>query len=540
MRQLIYILLLFISFSLPLIIYSQQPKTADEYFNNQNYKEAIKLYLKEYQKNKNDIDINYKIAQCYLNSHLAKKNAVPYLEFITSQPKFAHEIWFEMGKAYQYANSFDKAIEAYNKFKEKAKGPDIEKVNRAIETCINAKELTKKPLDVTFINLGKNVNSDGADYYPFCPANESFLVFTTRRKAAGTILEFDGYYSSDIYISEVVNGEFQKAKSVGPNINTPENEQCVGLTPNGKTMIIYIEHSEAVGDLYLSHQDKNGFGRTEVFPLPVNSKYLESSGSVDADEQILIFASNKPGGYGGLDLYISRKLPGNVWSEPQNLGPTINTPYDEDFPQLTTDGKTLYFSSKGHKSIGGFDIFKSTYNPSTNEWTSPQNIGFPINTTDDDMRFAPGRSPHEGYISAVRDEGFGDYDIYRVIINSEEAPLTAITGSVFLNDSTKPYPTNLDISIIDVSSGQNYPGDFKYLAAKKKFVLALPAGKYKIVIEAPDCERYTQTISILDKVDYKTHIEQNFILKSLTNNKTELNNSNLPKVNNKNSIPPKK
>lgn len=508
----IFLILLFV---ISVTVYAQ-PKTGEDYFKTQNYREALKLFLKDYDKNKTDVDLNYKIAQCYLNANLGKKNAIPYLEFIVKQPKFVHETWLELGKAYHYNYQFEKAREAYNKFKEKAKGNDINIVDRLIETCINAEEIVKKPLDVTFINLGKQVNSEYADYYPFCPSDESFVVFTTRRKTPGAVVEYDGLYASDIFITEDVNGEFQKAKSVGPMINTAEDEECVGLTHDGHSMFIYIDHTASVGDIYMSHKDKKGFGKTEPFGITINSKYLESSGSTNEAEDILVFASNKPGGKGGSDIYLSKKLPGNEWSEPQNLGSSINTKYDEDFPQLSEDGKTIYFSSKGHNSMGGFDIFKSTYNSQTNTWNEPKNIGFPINTTEDDLHYAVSKSGHEAYISAVRDEGFGDLDIYRVIINSVEAPLTAFVGNLFMNDSTTAFNSeNLEITVIDKGTSKNYPGDFKYNPQKHNFVLALPAGHYKVILEAPGFEKLEYNIDLLDKKEFSTFIKRKILMYQL-------------------------
>jgi tetratricopeptide (TPR) repeat protein len=490
-----------------------QLKTAEEYFATQNYKEALKLFLKDYEKKKNDIEINYKIAQCYLNANLGKKNAIPYLEFIVKQPKFVHETWLELGKAYHYNYQFEKAREAFNKFKEKAKGNDLNTVDWLIETTIHAEQITKNPLQVTFHNLGKHINSEYADYYPFCPSDESYVAFTTRRKSPGAVLEYDGLYSSDIFITEDINGEFQKAKSIGTMINTAENEECVGLTPNGKSMFIYIDHTEAVGDLYISHKDKKGFGATEPFSININSKYLESSGSTNENEDILVFASNRPGGKGGTDIYISRKLPGNEWSEPQNLGPIINSKYDEDFPQLTEDGKTLYFSSKGHYNMGGFDIFKSTFNTQTNTWSEPKNIGFPINTTEDDLHYAVSRSGHEAYISAVRDEGYGDLDIYRVIINSVEAPLTAVVTKLFMNDSaTVINAGDVNITVIDRGTSKNYPGDFRFNPLKHNFVLALPSGHYRVILEAAGFEKTEYQLEVLDKKEFTTFSDKKVIM----------------------------
>lgn len=505
----VYFIVLFFS------SFAQAPAnlTGKELFAQKNYKDALKKFLADYAKDKNDVDLNYKIAFCYLNTEIDKKKAIPFIEFVTSQPKCDNESWYELGLAYQYDYRFDDAIKAYTKYKEKAHGKELEKVTRQIETCHNGKELIKNPIDVRFENLGKEVNSEYADYYPFIPSNEEYVVYTSRRKGPGARLEYDGLYSSDIYISEVKNGQWQKAKSAGTSINTVDDEECVGLTHDGHTMLIYIDHQAAYGDIYVSHKDhKKPFSLPVGFSENVNSLDLETSGSINTEENTIVFSSNRKGGQGGTDIYVSHLLPDGTWGPCQNLGPVINTKYDEDFPQLSDDGKELYFCSKGHYSMGGFDVFVSKYNETTHSWGAPKNIGYPINTTDDDMHYAVSSTGHEAYISALRPEGLGDLDIYRVILNSVEQRITAVIGQVFYSDTLHPASDEITITVIDKENGEPVSGDFKYNVEKKKFVCALPPGQYTLMLEAPGYQTLKQDFNLLDKVDFKTMVKKKFIL----------------------------
>ncbi|MCX6297004.1 MAG: hypothetical protein NTX97_13265, partial [Bacteroidetes bacterium] len=193
---------------------SSQPKTskiidpedAKEHFSHNNFLFAIPAYKQLLKQEPKNADYNYKLGICYLYTNINKTLAIPYLEFASKSPKAEKQVMFHLGLAYQYASRFDDAIKAYNTYKTALKGEELEKVEHQIETCENGKEYVKHPVNVTFQNLGKEINSEFPDYYPFVPANESFVIFTSRRKEnVGGQVEVDGYYSSDIYMSVPVN-----------------------------------------------------------------------------------------------------------------------------------------------------------------------------------------------------------------------------------------------------------------------------------------------------------------------------------------------
>lgn len=510
MRLFKFAILLFI----PSFVWAQSGQSGDALFEVKNYKDALKKYLIEYNKKKEDHELNRKIAECYLFSNIDKKKALPYLEFLAKQAKVEPQTWYDLGLAYHLNTQFEKAIEAYEKYKSKAHGKELEKVTRQIECCIYGKELIKNPLDVTFENLGKDVNTEYADYYPFIPADESYVSFTSRRKAPSARLEYDGLYSSDIYIAEVKSGVWQKAKSAGVSINTVDDEECVGLTHDGHSMLIYIDHQSAYGDIYISHKEPNKpFSKTAPFSANINSKYIETSASINMEENTVVFASDRPGGFGGLDIYISHILPDGTWGPPINLGGHINTKYDEDFPQLSDDGNELHFCSKGHQSMGGFDIFVSHWIKDKKDWDSPLNMGYPINTPDDDMHYAQSASGHEAYISAVRPEGFGDLDIYRIVLNKTEARVTALVGNVFYGDSLHPATDEFMVSIINKDTGEPLEGEFKYTPTKKKFVAALLPGHYILEFDIPGFDKLKEDVTIMDKSDFKPFIKKKFYIK---------------------------
>ena len=269
-------------------------------------------------------------------------------------------------------------------------------------------------MNLTFENLGKNINTEFADYFGFVPSDESFIVFNSKRSEAKQ-RNPDGNYNSSIYISKVKDGVFQKAKPMAPPINTTSGDaEVIGLSANGDVMLIYYNDFNGSDDIYISLGDKNNnFKKPEPLPDNINSpKGTEIAASITADGGTIYFASYRSGGTGGTDIYVCKKLPTGVWGPAQNLGADINTNMNEDFPNISPDGKTLYFSSSGHTSMGGYDIFKAEWDEPSQKWVNVKNMGYPISSTDDDYNFRISKSGRFGYISSTRDKGFGDIDIY--------------------------------------------------------------------------------------------------------------------------------
>ncbi len=209
----------------------------------------------------------------------------------------------------------------------------------------------------------------------------------------------------------------------------------LGFLQMEKKMIVYRTNKELTGgDLYFSVFENTNWSNLEKLPEAINSKYAESSASLSEDGNILYFSSDRDGGYGGKDIYRSIRFGNGDWSLPLNLGPTINSKFDDDAPFISADGKSLYFSSKGHKTIGGFDIFKLSLKEDGNSWSLPQNLGYPVNTVKDDIYFVTTEDENKGYYSSSRDGGYGGQDIYRINLIDKNQMVVIVKGQVYVED----------------------------------------------------------------------------------------------------------
>ncbi len=494
-------------------------KTADEKFKAENYEEALTIYLDLLAEDPRNMDFNYRIGVCYLNTNINKAKAIPYLELVTRQPNYEPDAMYLLGRAYHFAYRFNDAIGAYNKFKAAGKGKaeNLADVDREIQNCYNAEQLMKFPLNVTFENLGSSINSPFPDYSTFVPADESFIVYNTQRSDNGNLRQSNGNYFSTLSISRVADGGFLKSKNIGAPLSTTDgNAECAGMSPNGDFMILYYDDAAGSGDLYLSEMDKNkgAYKRAIKLDESINSKYFEIAATITNDGSVIYFASNRPGGSGGMDIYMSKRLPNGKFGPAVNLGTGVNTPYDEDYPSISGDGKTLYFSSKGHTSMGGYDIFRAAYNADSSKFSGVTNMGYPINTPEDNSNFRISENGRYGYLAARRDDGLGDIDIYRVTFNDIQPNYTVIHGPIrFTNEASKPGYNEVFITVNETKSGE-LMGTYIPNGNTGNYVIILPPGNYQMTIEAPGCEVVMETINILDKSSFKPEIEREIQLKN--------------------------
>jgi tetratricopeptide (TPR) repeat protein len=504
-RSVIYRGILFFAFASTAVLpAAAQPKTsktidpadAKEHFSHNNFLFAIPAYKQLLKQEPDNVEYNFRLGICYLYTNINKSLAIPYLETASKSPKADKQTLYHLGLAYQYASRFDDAIKTFNTYKAGLKGAELEKIEHQIETCENGKEYVKHPVNVTFQNLGKEINSEYPDYYPFVPENESFIVFTSRRKDnIGGQVEVDGYYSSDIYMSTPVNDVWTKPKNMGGTVNTRYDEQAVGLTPDGQMMLMYIDHIDSLGNIYSSMNKAGTFQRMRKLNNNVNSDF-ETAGSITPDGNIIFFASKRDDGLGETDIYMARKLPNGQWAKAQNLGNVINTKYKEDFPTIAPDGKTLYFSSQGHAGMGDFDLFQSTWNEEENTWSEPKNLGYPINSAGDDRSISFTQDNRVAYISAVRDGGFGDLDLYRIKFNDTEDRTTVLQGYISTADSAKDVVTF--VTVKDLKNKEAPELTYNPNPSTGKFIMALTPSKYEVTIEADGYKTLTDVFFVFD------------------------------------------
>jgi hypothetical protein len=493
--------------------FSQDRKKALEFFEAGNFESALDIYLELIESDTDNIEYNYNIAVSYLNTNIDKSKAIPYLEKLVLNPKIIPDAHYLLGRAYHYGYKFNEAIASFQKFQQIGKGNEsnLNDVAKQIEYCENAKELMKFPKNVTFLNLGPTINSKYADYYPFIPTNEGFVIFNSNRPLSQSEVLPNGAYPPNIFVSYEKNGQFQKSQPLPGTINTNAGSQeVVGLNASGDIAIFYFEDFNQYGDIYISGVEANVIKTPVLLSTEINSKYHEIAACVSEDSERLFFASDRPGGYGGVDIYLCQKLPNGNWSTPQNLGPTINTAFDEDFPNISPDGKTLYFSSKGHASMGGYDIFKATWDETKRKFTGVQNLGYPINTPEDNMNFRISDNGKFGYVSALRQGGYGDLDIYRVNFNEIDPKYTVISGVINPGDGKKF--EDVFIQITDKETDEIF-GDYIPNQLTNRFVIILPAGKYNMFVGAIGYVEQYHEIEILDKTSFKAFVDMDITMK---------------------------
>ncbi|HEX6224398.1 MAG TPA: OmpA family protein [Chryseolinea sp.] len=433
-RVLIFLALLLPFFSTP--SYSQQdPKEIARQYMEQAelimaetkaMDDARELMVTAADQDTTFIKANYDAGRMHLLT-VGKDRAVKYFMRVYRQdPAYRFDIEYLIGRSYQYGEEFDKALEYYNLYKKKLAGKsnyqgkdkvDLATVDRAIFECENGKEFVSHPYEFSIVNIGREINSEFEDYAPVLNEAEDEIVFTTRRREDNlneNVFEDNKPYE-DIFIAKKTGGAWAFAKNIGAVVNTPYHESSVALSADGNTLFIF--NDEGGGDIFYSERQPGGEFAAKI-PLPgiINSSFEEKSISISKDEKTLYFSSNRPGGFGGLDIYRATKDSKGEWTNVKNLGPKINTDMDDDGLFIDYDGVTLYFSSKGRKGMGGYDVFKATLDPQTNEWSEPTNLGYPINTPDDDIYFVATKDGKRAYYSSVREDGMGYTDIYMITI----------------------------------------------------------------------------------------------------------------------------
>lgn len=399
-------------------------KKGDFYFFDGST-DDLPLALKQYQYaqdfNPYSSILNFKIGVCYLNSN-HKFNALEHLQFAYKvNPEVDENIKFYLAQAYQLASEFDTAIVYYREFKDEIRQGDQAQrafLNKKIQECRTGQKMKDDPVRVWIDNLGDSINTEYPEFSPVISADNRVLFFTARRPdSEGGKRDQTGFYYEDVYIAKrEYKGEWNSDKNLGVPVNTESHDATVGLAPDGKSLLTYKGINSKNGDIFITKEKEDGtWEEPTSIGENINTKYHESSASLSFDEKTLYFVSDQPGGFGQHDIYVSYwDDEAAEWGAPENLGPTINTEFEEKGVFFHPDNKTLYFSSNGHNNMGGLDIFKTELDKESGTWSDPENIGFPINTPDDDIYFVVTGNERYAYYSSFREDGFGEKDIYLI------------------------------------------------------------------------------------------------------------------------------
>jgi outer membrane protein OmpA-like peptidoglycan-associated protein len=473
----------------------------NELYLIEKYHEALDLFLKADQLEPNVPMLSYSIGLAYSQTDQRLK-ALPYLEKAKQAGLPYPDIDFNLGHSYLLAHKFNEAIKCLEAYKKNFKPSDkdeMEVIDRLISNCKNGIEFAKNPVDVKITNMGPVINSQYPDYKPSVSADESTLLFTSRREnsTGGKKDERDNHYFEDIYSSTKVNGQWASPLDIGNGINTESHDGCIGLSPDGQEMFIYKWLKNTEGDIFVSDLKGSNWSTPKNLGSNINSASWESNATITADKRFIFFTSKRKSIYGQeqRDIYMAKRLSNGEFASPILLGPRVNTKFEEDAPFIHADGKTLYFSSQGHKSMGGFDIFSCTVNTETGEITSdPVNVGYPINTADDDVFFVWSADNKRAYFASEREGGYGEKDIYMLERKEAAAALVVLKGTVTSCD--KKSPISAKITITDNVSGKPI-GTYTSNSSSGNYIVIMPAGKnYGIAIEAPGYFFYSKNIDI--------------------------------------------
>ena len=492
-------------------------ETADGFFTQENYARALPLYL-DVAKEVDNANINFLIGVCYLNSTTEKQKAQQYLEkasaSISEKYKYGkfkeknapRETWLYLGKAQHLNYKFDEAIASFEKFLSFLSENQTvlrEEVFRGIELAKNGKEYYTNPVNIKVDNVGSNINSPYSEHSPVLSADEETFIFTSRRP--GTTGEkkdpSDDMFFEDIYISTKTADGWSAPVNMGSPINTDGHDATIGISVDGQRLLIFKDDN-GDGNIYESTLVGNKWSSPKKLNENINTKSWEAGACFSADGNALYFVSDREGGFGGKDIYRSVKLPNGEWSKPLNLGPAVNTKYDEEGPFFHPDGKTLYFSTSGHKSFGGMDIFTTTLSED-GSWTPPVNMGYPVNSTDDDVFYIPTPDNKRGYYSSFKnDGGFGEKDIYMLTYpDAEEANLTVYRGEML--SIYGGVPEGAFINVTDNETGELI-GSYTPNAQTGKYLIILQPGKnYNISYEAEGFLFQSENLNVTDSSVYQ-------------------------------------
>ena len=496
------LLSLLIASLLPAILLAQRDSLRDDFMNAESwllleeYDEALPLYLKLQQYDPENDNLNYKIGICLLNDPYRKDESISYLLKASQNinPRYKEnnfkentappDALFYLGKAYLVNDMLDKALATYERFLDDL-DPEIydeQLVLKQIQACKNARKLKSMPVDIDLVLLDSLINTRYADVNPVVSGDGTRMVFVTKLP----------FYDGAFY-TEKVDGEWQYPRLITTTLGFDEDVYPVGLSWDGTEMFLYYD-DDYIGNLYYSKFEDGDWTPAVKLEAPISTKYWESHACLSRDGKSLYFTSNRKGGFGGLDIYRSDRQADGSWGEPVNLGPTVNSPYNEETPFITEDGNTLYFSSYGHYNMGGYDVFYSR-KKANGTWGEPVNMGYPINTTDDDLFFQPLENGFQAYYALYSNRGMGQHDIFHVNVYSVDNPrMYLITGNLRTEDGI------IDPERIAIFAVDSRTGDTVVFAAPDResgaFAMKLKQGIYDLHFTGPGYEELIRPLEI--------------------------------------------
>ena len=501
-----------------------------------DYQKAANIYRDLLSEKPNDANLMGRIADCYYNLG-QYADAITNAEKAKSIDEKAYEnTSLILGKLYHMNGKLDEALAEYNTFrgivKKKKKVPESQ-IDMYIAQITTAKELIAHPADVKIQNMGDVINSEFDDKAPMITAEGKTIIFTSRRpgKSSALDVEGDNKYFEDIYISrwDNVKKMWADAELIPGAINTEGHDACTSISPDGKQIFIYKNDANGEsrgGDIYASRLSSSGkWGAPKSIGKPINTTYWEGGACVSPDGKTLYLISERPGGLGHGDIYVAQRKTRTEWDTPVNIGASVNTSEDEGGLFLAPDGKTLFFSSKGHNSMGGYDIFKTALE--AGKWTTPVNLGYPINTVNSDVCFSLTIDGKIGYFNSDRKGGLGERDVYQVDLSNypvlekdmkpkqktasnDVAPVMAILkGDIF--DATAGKGIEAELKVYD-EAGSEVASTTSSESTGEYFITLLAGKTYHVKIAPKNYKPVDEKVEIAVAKEGPTTVVKHYLL----------------------------
>jgi len=424
-----------------------------------SYEEAISGFKKAIELDDKFVEAYIMLGTTYEELKMPFRAIENYNKALEINKKIWPNLFFIIAKLELENGLYAESITHYNAFLDYVDENDvamIEKVQNNLDNARFALNLVNNPVPFEPINLGPNINTKHADYSPTLTADEQTLIITISRPRDKYTECASCKEEEDFFISYKQNGEWTKIKSAGPPLNTHGNEGAQCISPDGKT-IIYTGCERKMGhgscDLYTAKYESGKWSYPRNMGGTVNSEYWESQPSISSDGKTIYFSSGRPGGVGGMDIWYTELNENGKWGKPKNIGDVINTTAQEMSPFIHPDNQTLYFTSTGHKGLGDFDIFISRKDPEGN-WGEPINIGYPINTYKRESHVIVNAKGNTAYYASDMEGGYGKLDIYSFELYKEARPITVtyLKGIVFNNETKEELEAHFEL--IDLETGK--------------------------------------------------------------------------------------
>jgi hypothetical protein len=506
----------FISFLLSVVIANAQKLTGAEQsqmekaqlmMEEKNFRMALPIFEDLFAKHPDNNTLKYFTAVCYFSRPDKHELMLQYFTEIYAVNKKADNIEFDLAKACLLNCKYEEAENYLNLFtsgKRKTTDQQKREIEQLTNYIDNGKKLSAAPIDVRIENMGNVVNTTASENSPYVTLNDSLMILTYRGELSTGGLQNafneevkNGLYYEDVFYSVKVNDVWTKPQSIRA-VNSNNNDEALCISYDGQKLFTSRDSEEDDGDIYMSTLTAGEWSPAVKLLGDVNSPHWEDNCSLAADGKTLFFSSSRPGGIGGKDIYKSILQADGTWGLAQNLGDKINTKEDEDDPFLHLDGRLLLFSSKGHNSMGGYDVFKAYLNPVDSTWSTPENIGFPINSPDDNVHYVLSPGGDKGYLAISKPGGAGDYDLYIV-----EPGITGIMPAMLVVKGTVTQDNKAATSDIIVSGNNGTSKKYKSNAATGFYQIVLPLGQsYNIVWKLNDSTSQSQAVDVASASGY--------------------------------------